>query len=100
MPGSHTEIGPWRNSSGSYAAVATWLVSVSFRPHSAAIPYAGPPPRTTIRLQSVAPRRRPVRGRRGGLVPAIRQPAQVGRQLIVGADACHDPQEQGEHAGE
>ena len=74
MPGSQTEIGPWRNSSGSYALVGTWLVSVSFRPHSAAIPNAGPPPRITTRRQSRRPQPPPdVRGRRR-LGPALAGP--------------------------
>ena len=46
MPGSHTEIGPWRNSSGWKDDAGTWLVSVSFSTASLANPYAAPPPST------------------------------------------------------
>jgi len=49
MPGSQTEIGPWRNSSGWKEAAGTWLVSVSFRTASLARPWAAPPPSTTTR---------------------------------------------------
>ena len=54
MPGSQTEMGPWRNSRGWNAEAGTWLVSVAFRTASLARPWAAPPPSTTRRVGFVA----------------------------------------------
>ena len=78
----------------------TWLVSVNLRPHSAAIPIAGPPPRTTIRLQSVAPSRRPTSAADVASLQRSGSAAKIRGEPLVAADDRNDTEEQGEHAGE